>query len=70
MSPALAGGFFTTSATWEAQLGVKVKVSVVQSCLTTLCDPIVYNLQGSSVRGILQARIREGIAISFSRGSF
>ena len=69
MSPALAGGFFTTSATWEARLGVKVKVSVVQSCLT-LCDPTVYSLQGSSVRGVLQARIREGIAISFSRGSF
>ena len=29
MSPALAGGFFTTSATWEAQRENKVKVLVV-----------------------------------------
>ena len=34
-SPALAGGFFTTSASWEAQ----VKVLVAQSWLT-LCDPM------------------------------
>ena len=36
-------------------LGKKVKVLVTQSCLT-LCDPLDC-LQGSSVRGILQARI-------------
>ena len=29
MSPALAGGFLTTSATWEAQRENKVKVLVV-----------------------------------------
>ena len=39
-----------------------------QSCLT-LCDPMDYSLPGSSVRGILQARILEWVAISFSRGS-
>ena len=32
-------------------------------------DPIVCSLPGSSVRGILQARILEWVAISFSRGS-
>ena len=37
-SPVLAGGFFTTSATWEALLLLKVKVLVTQSCLT-LFDP-------------------------------
>ena len=48
---------------------VKVKVLVAQSCLT-LCDPMDYNLPGSSVHGILQARILEwGIAIPFSGGS-
>ena len=36
----------------------------------TLCDPIDVNLPGSSVPGILQARILEWLAISFSRGSF
>ena len=39
-----------------------------QSCLT-LCDPMDYSLPGSSVHGILQARILEWVAISFSRGS-
>ena len=42
---------------------------VAQSC-PTLCDPMDCNLPGSSVHGILQARILEWVAISFSRGSF
>ena len=33
-----------------------------------LCDPIDCSLPGSSVPGILQARILEWVAISFSRG--
>ena len=41
---------------------------VAQSCLT-LCDPMDYSLPGSSVHGILQARILQWVAISFSRGS-
>ena len=45
-----------------------IKVSVSQSCLT-LCDPTDYSLPGSSVRGILQARILEWAAMPFSRGS-
>ena len=57
LSPALAGGFFTTSATWEAQ------VKVTQSCLT-LCDPRDY-----TVHEILQARILEWVAFPFTRGS-
>ena len=36
-----------------------------QSC-PTLCDPIDVSLPGSSVPGILQARILEWVAISFS----
>ena len=39
-----------------------------QSC-PTLCDPTDCSLTGSSVHGILQARILEWVAISFSRGS-
>ena len=38
---------------------------VTQSCLT-LCDPMDCRLPGSSVRGILQARVLEWVAISFS----
>ena len=41
---------------------------VTQSCLT-LCDPVHCSLSGSSVYGILQGRILEWIAFSFSRGS-
>ena len=39
-----------------------------QSC-PTLCDPMDYSLLGSSVNGILKARILEWGAISFSRES-
>ena len=41
---------------------------VAQSCLT-LCDPMTYILPGSSVHGILQARILEWVAMPSSRGS-
>ena len=41
---------------------------IIKSC-PTLCDPMDYSLPGSSVHGILQARILEWVAISFSRGS-
>ena len=39
-----------------------------QSCLT-LCDPVDCSPPGFSIHGILQARILEWVAISFSRGS-
>ena len=35
----------------------------------TLCDPVDCSLPGSSVLGILQARILKWVAIPFSRGS-
>ena len=35
----------------------------------TLCDPVDCSPPGSSIHGILQARILEWFAISFSRGS-
>ena len=47
---------------------VKVKVLVIHSRLT-LCDPMDCGPPGSSVHGILQARILERIAMPFSRGS-
>ena len=43
-------------------------VKVAQSC-PTLCDSVDCNLPGSSVHGILQARILEWGVISFSKGS-
>ena len=43
----------------------------VLSCFhnVRLCDPMDCSLPGSSVRGILQARMLEWVAIPFSRGS-
>ena len=41
---------------------------VAQSC-PTLCNPVDCSLPGSSVHGILQARILEWVATSFSRVS-
>ena len=43
-------------------------VSVAQS-RPTLCDPMNCSPPDHSVHGILQARIPEWVAISFSRGS-
>ena len=48
---------------------VKVKESEVAQSCPTLYDPVDCSLPGSSVHGILQARILEWVAISFSRGS-
>ena len=66
-SPALTGRFFITSATWEAQW-LWVRAKSLQSC-PTLCDPMDCSLPGSSVHAIIQARILEWVAISFSRES-
>ena len=44
-------------------------VSEAAQLCPTLCDPEDCRSPGSSVHGILQARILEWVAISFSRGS-
>ena len=46
-----------------------MKVLVTQLCLT-LCDPSDCSLPGFSMCRVLQARILERVAISFSRGIF
>ena len=46
---------------------VKSESEVAQLCLT-LCNPVDCSPPGSSAHGILQARILEWVAISFSRG--
>ena len=46
----------------------RLSVFVAQYCLT-LCNLMDYNLAGSYVHGIFQARILEWVAIPFSRGS-
>ena len=47
---------------------ISVCMSVAQSCLT-LCDPTDGSPPGSSVHGILQARILEWVVVPFARGS-
>ena len=53
---------------WSMEVEVEVEVLVAQSC-PTLCNPMDYSPSGSSVQGILQARILEWEAIAFSRES-
>ena len=45
-----------------------IQLLVAQSC-PTLCEPMDCSPPGSSVHGIVQARILEWVAVSFSRGS-
>ena len=52
---------------WVTEL-IKSESEVAQLC-PTLCDPMDCSLPGSSLHGILQARVLEWVAISFSRGS-
>ena len=47
----------------------KVYISEVAELCLTFCDPMEYSLPGSSLHGILQARVLEWGAISLSRGS-
>jgi len=79
MFPALAGRFFTTSAT-EYYINNRILVILsllsdtyvctqsLQSC-PTLCDTMDCSPPGSSVHGILQARILQWVAMPTSRGS-
>ena len=76
MFPALAGRFFTTSAT-EYYINNRILVILsllsdtyvctqsLQSC-PTLCNPMDYSSPGSSVHEIFQGRILEWVVISFS----
>ena len=56
----------TMSATWK----LKVNINLFARLCPTLCDPMDCILPSSSVHGILQARILEWVAISFSKGSY
>ena len=70
----IADGFFTISANrealehWSGLCRVVSCREVTQSC-PTLCDPMDCSLPGSSLHGILQARVLEWVSISFSRES-
>ena len=53
---------------WFSTHNVHQNVLATQLCLA-LCNRMEYSPLDSSVHGILQARILEWVAISFSRGS-
>ena len=62
MSPALAGGFFTTSATWESPLQPqKYEVLVTQSC-RTLCEPQTIAHQASLSMGFSRQEHWSGLS--------
>ena len=69
MTQILASYRSTNSHQSHPRVGVKVKVLVAQLC-PTLCNPMDCSPPGSSIHGILPARILEWVAIPFSRGSF
>ena len=55
---------------WTQQQGLCESESVSHSVMSTLYDSMDCSPPGSSVHGILQARILEWVAIFFSRGIF
>ena len=61
----LLSSSFSRSFHWRAYSGC---VLVIQSC-PTLCDPMDCSPPGSSVLGILQARLLKWVAMPFSRES-
>ena len=65
MCPALGGGFFTMSATWEA---LHLVCCAVLSYGELFATPWTVARQAPLSMGILQARILEWVAMPFSRG--
>ena len=64
--PAEWGPPQTVSLNTSCNMPSYTQAKSLQSCLT-LCDPVDSSPPGSSVHGILQARILEWVAISFSK---
>ena len=63
------GIHYLVSAEPDKALGNKTMEVLFAQVCPTLCNHLDGSLLGSSVHGILQARVLEWIAISFSRGS-
>ena len=74
MYPIFKAALFTTASIWKQSKCPSTdewirKVKVKSPSHVWLCYPTDCSLPGSSVHGILQARILEWVAISFSRVS-
>ena len=66
-SPALAGGFLTTTASREAlKPAAAAAAELLQAC-PTLCDPVDGSPPGSPTPESLQAGTLEWVAISFCK---
>ena len=59
-------GFWSIKTWTKHNVLCESESEVTQSC-PTLCDPVDCSLPGSSIHGILQARILDWVAISFSK---
>ena len=67
-SPAVALASSPSSPALRRALCVSVRATSLQS-RPIPCNPVDWSLPGSSVHGILQARILEWVAVSSSRGN-
>ena len=65
----LNSGVIRSHCSCKSHQCVSESESEVTQLCPTLWDPVDYGLPGSSIHGILQARILEWVAISFSRES-
>ena len=63
--------WFTSLASRQRNIinQLRTRAQSLQLCLT-LCDPMDYSPPGSTVRGILQTRTVEWVAVPSSRGFF
>ena len=68
-SPTLAGGFFTTAPPGKPRNPRVCMYTRLLQSRPTPCDPVDCSPPGSSVHGILQARILEWVAMPSSKGS-
>ena len=59
---------FKTEEFADKDVEIESESEAAESC-PTLCDPMDCSLPGSSLHGILQARVLKWVTISFSRGS-
>ena len=61
-------GYGVTRGHKESYICVCIHAQLLRFCLT-LCNPMDYSTLGSSIHGILQGRILDWVAISYSKGS-
>ena len=61
-------GIKTSGSVWRRENPLKSMHAQSLRLCSILCDPMDYSLPGSSVHGILQAKILEWVVILFSRG--